>query len=148
MSGVRVPPRPYFFSDPSQRAGVPTDVHLLETRTLIARSLTLRPYRTFRPRSVVAIAALAALPVAGASAQRGAPAPVPRVMVATFQSTDKDLGLKAAEELRNRITRDADARKLVVIPKVDINKTLEASGYSTTEALQPNDAKALASLLR
>jgi tetratricopeptide (TPR) repeat protein len=69
-------------------------------------------------------------------------------MVATFQSTDKDLGIKAAEELRNRITRDADARKLVVIPKVDINKTLEASGYSTTEALQPNDAKALATLLR
>lgn len=69
-------------------------------------------------------------------------------MVATFASTDKDLGLKAAEELRNRITRDVDARKLVVIPKVDINKTLEASGYSTTESLQPNDAKALASLLR
>ena len=108
----------------------------------------MRPYRTFRPRSVVAIAALAALPVAGASAQRGAPTPVPRVMVATFQSTDKDLGIKAAEELRNRITRDADARKLVVIPKTDINKTLEASGYPTTEALQPNDAKALATLLR
>ena len=108
----------------------------------------MRPYRTFSPRSVVAIAAIAAMPIAGASAQRGAPAPVPRVMVATFQSADKDLGLKAAEELRNRITRDADARKLVVIPKVDINKTLEASGYSTTEALQPNDMKALASLLR
>ena len=69
-------------------------------------------------------------------------------MVATFQSTDKELGIKAAEELRNRITRDADARKLTVIPKGDINKTLEASGYSTTEALQPNDAKALATLLR
>ena len=69
-------------------------------------------------------------------------------MVATFQSADKELGIKAAEELRNRITRDVDARKLVVIPKNDINKTLEASGYSTTEALQPNDAKALASLLR
>lgn len=69
-------------------------------------------------------------------------------MVATFQSSDKDLGLKAAEEIRNRITRDVDARRLVVIPKVDINKTLEASGYSTTEALQPNDAKALATLLR
>ena len=108
----------------------------------------MRPYRAFSPRSVVAIAAVAALPMAAASAQRRAPDPVPRVMVATFQSTDKDLGLKAAEELRNRITRDVDARKVVVIPKVDINKTLEASGYSTTEALQPNDAKALATLLR
>jgi tetratricopeptide (TPR) repeat protein len=69
-------------------------------------------------------------------------------MITTFQSTDKDLGQKAAEELRNRVTRDADARKLVVIPKVDIVKTLEASGYPATEALQPNDAKALATLLR
>jgi tetratricopeptide (TPR) repeat protein len=69
-------------------------------------------------------------------------------MVATFQSVDKELGVKAAEELRNRITRDVDARKLVVIPKVDIYKTLEASGYPTSEALQPNDAKALAVLLR
>jgi len=94
------------------------------------------------------MAALAALPVAAASAQRRPPDPVPRVMIATFMSADKDLGQKAAEELRKRVTRDADARKLVVIPKVDINKTLEASGYSTTEALQPNDAKALASLLR
>jgi predicted Zn-dependent protease len=108
----------------------------------------LRHYRISRRRSVVALAALAALPIASASAQRNPPAPVPRVMVATFQSADKDLGLRAAEELRNRITRDVDARKLVVIPKVDINKTLEASGYSTTEALQPNDAKALATLLR
>ena len=108
----------------------------------------MRHYRIFRRRSVVALAALAALPIASASAQRNPPAPVPRVMVATFQSADKDLGLRAAEELRNRITRDVDARRLVVIPKVDINKTLEASGYSTTEALQPNDAKALATLLR
>lgn len=102
----------------------------------------------FRPRMIVAMAAVAALPLTGASAQRNPPAPVPRVMVATFQSADKDLGVKTADELRNRITRDVDARKLIVIPKSDIAKTLEASGYPTTEALQPNDAKALATLLR
>lgn len=107
----------------------------------------MRHYRNSRRRATVALAAIIAVPFAGASAQRQA-APVPRVMVATFASTDKDLGLKTAEELRNRITRDVDARKLIVIPKVDINKTLEASGYSTTESLQPNDAKALAMLLR
>ena len=107
----------------------------------------MRHYSNSRRRATVALAAIIAVPFAGASAQRQA-APVPRVMVATFASADKDLGLKAAEELRNRITRDVDARKLVVIPKVDINKTLEASGYSTTESLQPNDAKALAMLLR
>jgi tetratricopeptide (TPR) repeat protein len=97
---------------------------------------------------MLAMAAVAALPIAGASAQRRPPEPVPRVMVTTFQSADRELGVKAAEELRNRITRDVDARKVFVIPKVDISKTLEASGYPTTEALQPNDAKALASLLR
>jgi tetratricopeptide (TPR) repeat protein len=102
--------------------------------------------RNFRRRAV-SLAAVMALPLAGASAQRR-PEPSPRVMVATFQSADKELGVKAAEELRNRITRDVDARKLVVIPKADIYKTLEASGYPTTEALQANDAKALAVLLR
>ncbi len=108
----------------------------------------MRPYRNTRQRAVMALATLVVLPLAAASAQRGAPEQVPRVMVATFMSAEKDLGLKAAEELRNRITRDVDAKKLVVIPKADINKTLEASGYPTTEALAPNDAKALASLLR
>src|SRR5678810_985078 len=127
MSGVRVPPRPFFFG-PVESDWCMYRCSLMETRTLSARSLTLRPYR-FSPRSVVAMAAVAAIPLAGASAQRRAPDPVPRVMIATFQSADKDLGQKAAEELRNRVTRDADARKLVVIPKTDINKTLEASGY-------------------
>jgi tetratricopeptide (TPR) repeat protein len=97
---------------------------------------------------MIAMAAIVAVPVAGASAQRRPPEPVPRVMVTTFQSAEKELGVKAAEELRNRITRDVDARKVFVIPKADIAKTLEASGYPTTEALQPNDAKALATLLR
>ena len=97
---------------------------------------------------MLAMAAVMASPIAGASAQRRPPEPVPRVMVTTFQSADKEVGVKAAEELRNRLSRDVDARKVFVIPKVDISKTLEASGYPTTEALQPNDAKALASLLR
>ena len=99
-------------------------------------------------RRMLAMAAVMASPIAGASAQRRPPEPVPRVMVTTFQSADKEVGVKAAEELRNRLSRDVDARKVFVIPKVDISKTLEASGYPTTEALQPNDAKALASLLR
>lgn len=83
-----------------------------------------------------------------ASAQRRPPEPVPRVLVTTFASADKDLGLQAAEAIRARITRDADARKLVVIPKADINNTLTASGYPATESLAPNDARALAVLLR
>jgi tetratricopeptide (TPR) repeat protein len=69
-------------------------------------------------------------------------------MIATFASTEKDLGMQAAEALRARVTRDTDARRIVVIPKADINNTLQASGYSTTESLAPNDARALAVLLR
>jgi lipopolysaccharide biosynthesis regulator YciM len=108
----------------------------------------LRSYRNSVQLAAVALTALAVLPLSQASAQRRPPEPPPRVMVATFASAEKDLGLKAAEELRNRITRDADAKKLTVIPKADINKTLEASGYSTTESLASSDAKALATLLR
>ncbi len=69
-------------------------------------------------------------------------------MIGTFSSADKDLGMQAAEALRSRITKDVDVKKLTVISKADINTTLTASGYSTTEALAPNDAKALANLLR
>lgn len=69
-------------------------------------------------------------------------------MVATFQSTEPGVGVQFAEALRARLGRDANARDLTVIPKADIENTLRASGYSTTEALGPNDAKALASLIR
>ena len=104
-----------------------------------------------RNRELLALTALAALiasPLSGASAQRRPPEPPPRVMIATLSSPDKDLGQQAAEALRSRISRDVNSQKLVVIPKADIENTLKASGYSTTESLALNDAKALASLLR
>ncbi|MGK2960710.1 MAG: hypothetical protein ACSLFK_01050, partial [Gemmatimonadaceae bacterium] len=87
----------------------------------------------FGQRASAALAALLVSPLL-ASAQRRPPEPTPRVMVATFASGDKELGMQAAEALRARITRDADARRLVVIPRADINNTLTASGYSTTES--------------
>lgn len=105
-------------------------------------------YRLSDRRILGALGAFLTLPLADASAQRRPAEPTPRVMIATFASAEKDLGLQAAEALRTRITRDADVRKLVVIPKADINNTLTASGYSTTESLAPNDARALAMLLR
>ena len=101
------------------------------------------------PRALAALFLLtSAVPFAGAAAQRRPPEPPPKVMISTFASADKELGIQTAEALRARITRDVDAKRLTVIPKADINSTLTASGYSTTEALAPNDAKALASLLR
>ena len=109
--------------------------------------MTLRSHRNSGTRAICALAFLAATPLI-ASAQRRPPEPTPRVMVATLASADKDLGVQAGDAIRARILRDADARKLIVIPKNDINNTLTASGYSTTESLAPSDARALAVLLR
>lgn len=73
---------------------------------------------------------------------------VERVMVPTLQSPDKELGVQAAEAIRNRLTKETNVRELIVVPKADINNSLQSSGYSTTEALAPGDAKALATLVR
>jgi hypothetical protein len=72
----------------------------------------------------------------------------PRMMVATLKGTEKNLGVQAADAIRSRLNQDIPYKQLWVIPKNDINATLEASGFSTTEALAPHDAKALANLLR
>jgi len=91
-------------------------------------------------------AALAlALAASIAEAQKG---PVERVMIPTLQSADKDLGVQAAEAIRSRLTRETNVKELIVVPKADINNSLQSSGYSTTEALASGDAKALASLVR
>jgi len=108
----------------------------------------LRHYRISGQRKLIALAALvSAAPFAGASAQR-APAPVPHLMVTTFNAPEPGLGVQAAEAVRSRISGDMDNKKLLVIPKKDIDATLTASGYSTTESLASNDARALAVLLR
>jgi tetratricopeptide (TPR) repeat protein len=111
----------------------------------------LRHYRISAQRKLLVLAALAALvtaaPFAGASAQRPA-APPPKVMVTTFTGNEPGLGVETAEAIRSRIAKDADDKKLTVISQKDINSTLTASGYSTTESLASNDAKALANLLR
>lgn len=114
----------------------------LEVKTLKARPGISKATGT---ALTVAALVLAALP---AQAQRPGAPPPPRVMVATFHSTEPGVGMQFAEALRARLGRDAQARDLTVIPKADIENTLRASGYSTTEALGPNDAKALASLIR
>jgi len=111
-------------------------------------TLKARPVFSSAAGTALTIAAmvLSAMPVQ--AQQRPGTVPPPRVMVATFQSTEPGIGVQFAEVLRARLGRDANARDLTVIPKADIENTLRASGYSTTEALGPNDAKALASLIR
>lgn len=72
----------------------------------------------------------------------------PRFMVPTFKSSERNLGVQMAEAARERMMRDFNIRELWIVPKVDITNTLEASGYSTTEALNPNDARTLANQVR
>ncbi|GAC1683272.1 MAG: hypothetical protein NVS9B3_01120 [Gemmatimonadaceae bacterium] len=80
---------------------------------------------------------------------RVAPAPdAPHVMVLTFRSADKASGVQAGDDIREEAAHAIGGRNLYIVPRGDVFKTLEASGYSTTEALTDNDAKELAKLLR
>jgi tetratricopeptide (TPR) repeat protein len=71
-----------------------------------------------------------------------------RVFVATFKATEKGLGVQAADGVRNRMNSDFPYKQVYVLPKQDITATLEASGFPTTEALEPHDQRALAVILR
>jgi len=92
---------------------------------------------------LAALVAIIASPLLAQSGKTGE-----RVMIPTLQSSDKDLGVQAAEAIRNQLQKQTNVRDLVVVPKADINNSLASSGYSTTEALAPSDAKALATLVR
>jgi len=92
---------------------------------------------------LTALFALAASPALAQSGKTGE-----RVMIPTLQSSDKELGVQAAEAIRSQLSKQTNVRDLVVVPKADINNSLASSGYSTTEALAPGDAKALATLVR
>ncbi len=71
-----------------------------------------------------------------------------RITVMTFKSSEKGLGAKAAEELRDKIKDKFNAKDLYVLPSKDVANTLVQSGFSASEPLAPNDEKALANLLR
>jgi len=107
--------------------------------------LEVKPLKARLRRSGLAVVALAlsAVPLFAQSVKTGE-----RVMIPTLQSADKELGVQAAEAIRNQLTKQTNIRDLVVVPKNDINNSLTSSGYSTTEALAPGDAKALATLVR
>src|SRR2546430_5536552 len=92
---------------------------------------------------LAAIAATVSAPLVAQSTKTGE-----RVMIPTLQSSEKGLGVEAAEAIRSQLQKQTNIRDLVVVPKADINNSLISSGYSTTEALAPGDAKALATLVR
>src|SRR2546423_11949654 len=95
------------------------------------------------PSLVLGLVTFAASPLVAQSTKTG-----DRVMIPTLQSSDKELGVQAAEAIRNQLQKQTNLRDLVVVPKADINNSLTSSGYSTTEALAPDDAKSLATLVR
>jgi tetratricopeptide (TPR) repeat protein len=117
-----------------------------EETTVKARQ---RHARTFIAVIVGAVAsgAFATVNAQTQTLQRGQTAG-PRFMVPTFKSSERGVGLQAAEAIRERMGQDFQLKTLWIVPKSDIMTTLVNSGYSTTEALSSNDARALAQLLR
>ena len=82
-------------------------------------------------------------------AQRGGPPgpDTPYILVATFQSPDRQLGVQAADEVRKRIQDQHAAKELYAVPKLSINNTLEASGYRADSALNSSDLMELSKQL-
>lgn len=121
-------------------------VNVLEETTVKPRR---RHARTILGLFVGAVAsgAFATVNAQTQTMQRGQ-SPGPRFMVPTLRSSERGLGLQAAEAIRERMGQDFQIKTLWIVPKTDIMTTLVNSGYSTTEALSSNDARALAQLLR
>ena len=74
--------------------------------------------------------------------------PSPRFMITPFHAPEKLLGVQAADAVRERLADDNPQRILFVIPKDDIVKSLEQSGYPPDQPLLPGDQKALATFTR
>ncbi len=71
-----------------------------------------------------------------------------RVLVTVFKGSEKLIGVQAADAVRSKMNSEFPFKQVYVLPKADINTTLEASGFPTSEPLQSHDARALANLMR
>jgi tetratricopeptide (TPR) repeat protein len=71
----------------------------------------------------------------------------PRFLVPILRSSEKTLGVQVGDAIRERMMGDFMATTIYIVPKVDMENQLEASGYSKTEALSPNDLKQLAPIV-
>ena len=124
-------------------------------RVRVINLLEVSTVKALRRQALGAVGLIGGIAIGGAisalSAQArpaGPPPDAPRLMVPTFRSTEKNLGVDAAEVIRVRISKELPPKSLWVIPKNDIKSTLEASGYDFSVPLSANDAKELAKLLR
>ncbi len=66
------------------------------------------------------------------------------ILVVTFRSANKDLGVEAGETLRDRLPRTIPLKQLWVIPTGDIKANLEPAGFKYEDPLSTNDARLLA----
>jgi lipopolysaccharide biosynthesis regulator YciM len=97
---------------------------------------------------LAAVFAVTAVPSVASAQRQQAPGPdTKKVLVTTFRG-DVEGGVRAADEVRNRVASDFSIRTLMPTSKKDINNTLEQSGYRPDSALSPNDIKELAKLVR
>jgi tetratricopeptide (TPR) repeat protein len=71
-----------------------------------------------------------------------------RFMVPTLRSSDKDMGVQAADAIRSRLRQDFATKDLWVISKENICALLEASGFVCENAPERVTAKLLAQQLR
>jgi tetratricopeptide (TPR) repeat protein len=81
--------------------------------------------------------------------QRGGPPTekTPYILVTTFASADRKLGVDAANEMRHRLQSEHSAKELYVVPKSNIDNTLAASGYPPDSALNSADLMELSKQL-
>jgi hypothetical protein len=97
---------------------------------------------------LAAVFAVSAVPSVASAQRQQAPGPdTKKVLVTSFRG-DVEGGVRAADEVRNRVASDFSIRTLMPTSKKDINSTLEQSGYRPDSALSPNDIKELAKLVR
>lgn len=108
----------------------------------------MKALHRFVPTAAGLLAIVAAATIATPAQAQRIIEPDARVLVPTFRSPERGLGVEGAEAVRERVQREVPIRQLMVIKKEDINNTLEASGYRPDSALSLNDTKELAKLMR
>ena len=72
----------------------------------------------------------------------------PYIVVATFRSPDRALGLTMADELRKRLQSEKSTKELYVVPARSIKAMLEAAGFPFDSALSATEVSELARSLR
>ncbi len=70
------------------------------------------------------------------------------ILVVTFRSADRGLGVKAAEELREALPKDIPRKNLWPIPTGDVKANLEPAGFPYDQPISTNDARLLAAQFR